>query len=156
MGEICISHQWSSSSVLSLYYLCSGSYDLSHGHGLFINGHQVWPFRFLHLKNIIKTLISPKQKLESSENAPNALPYISAGVYVQSRERPFLVGLPCVDKACMCIWTRNVGNQEVARPSSPDLTNKSRKKLNGDQINMETCFKKILSYSPMMGSSSFM
>lgn len=56
MGEICMSHQWSSSSILSLYYLCSGSYDLSSmvHYGLFIPGHQVWPFQFLH-KNKCKT-----------------------------------------------------------------------------------------------------
>lgn len=48
--EICMSYQWTSSSILSLYYLCSGSYDLSSlgYYGLFVPRHQVWPFQFLH------------------------------------------------------------------------------------------------------------
>lgn len=139
--EICMSHQWISSTILSLYYFCSGSYDLSSlgYYGLFIPGYQVWPFHLLHkhqgkafslcfifLKNKTNTW---KVQLEVSENIHKALPYISACVYAQSRGGPFLVGLQPDDTACMSIWGLVASQCQALPLNSSSLRNKSREKV---------------------------
>lgn len=68
-------------------------------------------------------------QLEFSNNVNNTLPDISAGVYVQSHDGPFLGGLQSDDIAYMCIWGLLVDHYKVLHPNSSNLRNKNRKKV---------------------------
>lgn len=131
-------YRWNSSSILSLYYLCSRSYDLSSlgYYGLFIPGHQVWPFQFLHkhkgkVFSLCFTFVIRQSKSSTGIfwKYSRALPHISAGVYARSHDGPFLACLQSDDIACMCIWGLLVRHYKALHPNSPNLRNKSRKKV---------------------------
>lgn len=53
----------------------------------------------------------------------NALPHISAGVFVRSHDGPSPAGLPSDDKAYTCIWGPSVSHYKAARPNSSNLRN---------------------------------